>query len=570
MLRVIKNSPKGAAALGVLLLYLLVRIALPSADAMASIPEADTGVVEPLVPAGFFAEREPHVDQPSARNVSGEVADEPSPQLVETGTIARGTIAIDAALQGDLESLVSKWFQKASSASKGKLTGDGTQISVHVRSLVGSDTLASIQGERILRPASNLKVATSAAALLLLGSWGGGEYQTAFEGKGAISGGVLHGDLVVHAGGDPLVRDGSLGATESRLDEVAEALLAAGVRRIAGDIVLNEGDFLEPGIGPAWPSADQHWNDYCARAAGLTINGGVLVAQVTPGKSGAKASISVHPSPHGLERNYSVSTVSGTTSNVMVGATSSSVTVKGKIGSKLSSVVSDFAHPDPVGMFGTVLKDRITRANIQVDGGVVRRRGPPPGENILYMLTSPVLDSLVPINTHSNNGVADQLFFTLGHRIAGAGTREGGSEAIAKALALAGVDGAGLVQVDGSGLSRDNRISPSQLTALLQAVLKGLPNSDPVSQTFLNSLAVMGETGKLAKRMRGTLGEGHVFAKTGFIDGTSSLSGIAITPDGYGVIFSIIVNYPTLGSLNNVAWKPMQDEMVLRMLELKF
>jgi D-alanyl-D-alanine carboxypeptidase/D-alanyl-D-alanine-endopeptidase (penicillin-binding protein 4) len=242
--------------------------------------------------------------------------------------------------------------------------------------------------------------------------------------------------------------------------------------------------------------------------------------------------------------------------------------VKGKIGTKAGTIVSDFSHPDPVGMFGAVLWDRLARGGIQIDGSVVRRRGPPPGGNVIFTLTSPISDSLVPINTNSNNGVADQLFFALGHRVVNEGSREGASRAVKRAFELVGVDPTGHVQVDGSGLSRDNRISPNQLTGLLHAVLFGLIDSDPVSQEFLDSLAVMGESGTLSSRMRGTAGEGRIFAKTGFIDGTSSLSGIVITEDGVGVVFSIIVNYQTLGGLNNKAWKPMQDAMVLRMLKL--
>ena len=565
MRRAIRERPRSAAVIAALLLCFVVRFVIPGGGAKASVPGDYPSAGDPHVPAGFFS-GEGNPAEPEANRAS---AVSPLYERDAVEPIAHvGIEALDRELQSDLEALVGKWFQTASSASKGKLSGEGTQISVHVRELSSGNTLASIKGERILRPASNLKVATSAAALLLLGSWGGGEYQTAFEGAGEVSGGLLRGDLVVHAGGDPLVSTGSLGATENRLDEVAHALKKAGVNRISGDLVLNEGTFLVPGIGPAWPSSNQHWDDYCARAAGLTINGGVLVAQVAPSKSGAKAHVQVHPTPHGLRNNYSISTVAGAANDVRVGATTSSVTVKGKIGTKAGTIVSDFSHPDPVGMFGAVLWDRLARGGIQIDGSVVRRRGPPPGGNVIFTLTSPISDSLVPINTNSNNGVADQLFFALGHRVVNEGSREGASRAVKRAFEIVGVDPTGHVQVDGSGLSRDNRISPNQLTGLLHAVLFGLIDSDPVSQEFLDSLAVMGESGTLSSRMRGTAGEGRIFAKTGFIDGTSSLSGIVITEDGVGVVFSIIVNYQTLGGLNNKAWKPMQDAMVLRMLKL--
>ena len=531
-------------------------------------PEQST---DPKVPSGFFGAPAELTNETAEHRIEGAPSQDhrspsPDPRAMEAlGPLASGDRILDAALQSDLEAIIGRWFQTASKKSRGKLTGPDTQISVHVRELSDNSTLASVQGTRILRPASNLKVATSAAGLVLLGAMG--QYETPFEATGPIEAGVLRGDLIAHAGGDPLVRDGSQGATEARLDEVARALQAAGIRRISGNLVLNEGSFLEPGVGPSWPSANQHWDDYCALAAGLTVNAGVLVAEVAPRSAGAKASITVHPSPHGLSSNYGVSTVRGQANDVRVGATATKVTVKGKLGTSTGVVVSDFAHPDPVTLFGAVLKDRLKQAGIALGGKVIKRRGPPPAQEPLFVLRSPVADSLVPINTHSNNGVADQLFFTLGHRLGGGGTRAGSAKAITQAFQALGIDPTGHHQVDGSGLSRDNRISPVQLTGLLQAVLFGLLESDPLSRRYLDSLAVAGQSGTLATRLRSTPAAGQVFAKTGFIDGTSSLSGLAISPAGRGLVFSIIVNYPTVAGLNTSAWKPMQDEMVLRILE---
>ena len=520
------------------------------------------GGTDPRVPSGFFQSAEDPIQHAQARDINEPVFEAEHVLALEPQVPKPGSQ--DDALQSDLESIIGRWFQTASQKSRGKLKGPDTQISVHVRELSDNSTLASVKGNRILRPASNLKVATSAAGLVLLGATG--QYETVFETKGSVRDGILQGDLIVHAGGDPLAREGSQGATEGRLDEVATALQTGGIRRIAGDLVLNEGSFLDPGVGPSWPSSNQHWDDYCALAAGLTVNAGVLVAEVSPRKNASEASISVHPSPHGLSKSYGVTMVSGKVNDVRVGATTAKVTVKGKLGSSTGVVVSDFSHPDPVGLFGAVLTDRLKRAGITVGGKTIKRRGPPPVGEPFFVLRSAVADSLVPINTHSNNGVADQLFFTLGHRLGGGGTREASAAAIGLAFEALGIDPAGHHQVDGSGLSRDNRISPVQLTGLLQAVLFGLLESSPLSRRYLDSLAVAGQSGTLATRLRSTPAAGQVFAKTGFIDGTSSLSGIAISPAGRGLVFSIIVNYPTISGLNTSAWKPMQDEMVLRIL----
>ncbi|MDF1797900.1 MAG: D-alanyl-D-alanine carboxypeptidase/D-alanyl-D-alanine-endopeptidase [Planctomycetota bacterium] len=470
----------------------------------------------------------------------------------------------DTALETDLETLVDRWFVRAREVSGGKLTGPETEVSVHVRDLATGATIADLRGSRLMRPASNLKLLTTAAGLVLMGPEG--EFVTPFGITGRQSGAVVDGDLVVLAGGDPFCKDGSLGAVEARLDAVAEQLRQGGIRHIRGDLVLDEGDFLEPGIGPAWPSSNQHWADYCALAAGLTLNGGVLEARVTPGAVGAKASLEVHPAPHGLDTKYGVMTVPGTASRVLVGATTNRVTVSGKYGASNQPYEAAFRHPDPVGLFGAVLRDRLERGGISIDGETVRRRGPPEDLRLVGSLRSPITDSLVPINTHSNNGVADQLFFTLGHHFGGGGTRAGGQRAVVAALEQLGIDTAGLVQVDGSGLSRDNLVAPTHFTGLLAAALVDLDAGDLAARQYLQSLAIAGVTGTLERRMRGGPAQGRCFAKTGFIDGTSSLSGLVRTADGRDLVFSILVNYPSISSLNTRAWKPMQDAMVERLV----
>ena len=93
----------------------------------------------------------------------------------------------------------------------------------------------------------------------------------------------------------------------------------------------------------------------------------------------------------------------------------------------------------------------------------------------------------------------------------------------------------------GSGLSRDNRVSARQLTALVEGVLARDPTS---ARVFRESLAVAGRSGTLEKRLRGTAAEGRVFAKTGWIRGTSALSGYVETLEGALLCFSILVEYP--------------------------
>ena len=468
----------------------------------------------------------------------------------------------DAALQAAAEARIADAFALASKLSSGKAHAGNCTVTMCVRARGSLRELVSIGAGRALRPASNMKLATTAAALALLGP--GWSFSTDFEGSGPLEGGRPRGDLVVRAGGDPLWAPAGDGRAEPRLEALARELHLAGLRVVEGDLVLDPRSFAPPAPGPGWPPASQHWDDYCALAAAFTVNGGVLTATVTPGAPGAAARVEVHPSPTGIPPRHDVRTEKGGPLDVRVGATTAAVTVRGRVPADLGTWTTSFAHPDPVLLFESVLVDALEGAGIELRGGVRVQRDAP-GGLLLATLRSPLLDVLGPINTESVNPVADQLFLATGLAVAGEATRAGGRAATAEALRRLGVGSEGLVQVDGSGLSRDNRLSARQLVALQQAVL-GLDAA--TVEAWLDSLAVGGSTGTLEKRMLDPALLGRVRGKTGWIAGTSALAGVVTTPAGREYVFSILVDYPQeVGGLNRDCWKPMQDDLLALLVE---
>ena len=488
-------------------------------------------------------------------------------ELETDGRAADGLAGDDPAARSGrwnapLERIVGRWIQKAEDKSKGKANARTVRVAVHVRELASGVELAARGADVPQTPASNMKLVTTAAALALLGP--DVEFLTPFDALGPIEGGVLRGDLVLRACGDPVSEIDGDARVEGRLGRVARELHALGLRRVEGDLVLDEGAFLSPGPGPAWPSEDQHWQDFCALSGGFTLNGGVLQARVRSGKVGLAAELAVHPSPHGLRNNYGVKTTSSKRLDVRVGATRTTATVVGTIPAGTGLYLGEFSHPDPVQLFGNVLLSELSRAGIEIEGELRRQRDVARGRR-LAELRSPVIDTLKPINSDSRNGVADQLFFAVGFTVTGKGDREGGREAVATALARLGVPAHGFVQVDGSGLSRDNRVSARQVTALLAAVLA---NPDGSARLYRDSLAVGGERGTLQKRLRGEATRGRVWGKTGWISGVSALSGVLRNVHGDELVFSILVEYPAaLGGMNTSIFKPMQDEILTRLCE---
>ncbi len=154
------------------------------------------------------------------------------------------------------------------------------------------------------------------------------------------------------------------------------------------------------------------------------------------------------------------------------------------------------------------------------------------------------------INQQSNNGLADTLL-----------RRIGGPAAIRDALSKIGVSPAGYRQADGSGLSRQNLVTP---TATL-AVLRSMYTTAAGKEVFFASLPIAGQSGTLARRFRGTPAQGRVRAKTGTLRGVRALSGYLEHPEYGPLIFSIYANHPGQNqSLVNAI-----DQVVLRLTQVR-
>ncbi len=164
---------------------------------------------------------------------------------------------------------------------------------------------------------------------------------------------------------------------------------------------------------------------------------------------------------------------------------------------------------------------------------------------IVAEVTSSSLAALArSTNTFSLNFYAEMLLKAVGADERGVGTTAGGA-AVVKGFARQ--DGAVLKTQNGSGLSRADVASPRSVGALLAGMLN---EEDPVKQAFLDSLAVAGGTGTLARRMRGTAAQGNCIGKTGTLNGVSALSGYCeIGADGSGrfVVFSILMQKVDIG-----------------------
>jgi len=480
---------------------------------------------------------------------SARPAVRPSQPLAE---LSRALRAVDTGARA----IVARWTESARQISQNKVHAGNVAIAVCVRELGRAESgEVDLGAARSLLPASNLKLVTTAAALTLLGpDW---EFQTRVEGSGPIRNGVLEGDLVLRAAGDPLFDPQLRGDCDALFEPLLARLSELGVTAIQGDLVLDEGAFADPTPAPGWPSASQHWAEYCALSGGFSVNRGCLHAHVTPTSPGQLANVGVFPRGHGLVERFGVRSVADKKNAVNVGANATGVTVSGQIPARSGAWDGPFAAPDPVALFGNVLHSALERRGIVLGGRLVRRRHAPGGTE-LFTLRTPLWTYLDEVNAQSTNAVADQLLLAMGNELIGEGTREAGARATRDALAALGVSTEGFELVDGSGLSRGNRVSARQIVALLDSVAQ---RDAATANRYVGSLATPGRAGTLDDRMTSSLTAGRVRAKTGYINGVSALSGYVERDDGRTFVFSILVNYPHTDGLHRNCWRNMQDEI---------
>ncbi|HTF89091.1 MAG TPA: D-alanyl-D-alanine carboxypeptidase/D-alanyl-D-alanine-endopeptidase [Planctomycetota bacterium] len=453
-----------------------------------------------------------------------------------------------------IRSIVEQGRSEASRLSKGHVSAGEVHVAVHLRD-PSSGAEFGIDSARAMRPASNMKIATTVAALTLLGpDW---EFVTPIEARGTLEAGRLEGDLVLRASGDPLFDADGEGSVERLLAPALDELERSGLRTVSGNLVLDEGSFDNPAPPAGWPGASQRYQEFCALSGGFSANRGCLTIRVAPTSIGSAAEVAVQPAGFGLERQFSAATVASGKLSIGFDARRTGLIVRGNIPRSSPPFVGSCPVPDPVELFASVLRHELKARGISIAGATLRERNTPRG-NLLARIRTPLSSYLVPINQESNNAVADQLYLATANTFLSNASRSGAEAASLAALERLHVTGDGFRQIDGSGLSDLNRVSARQLTALIQAVVCGEPRT---ARIYRSSLAVGGVSGTLDGRMRGAKVKGRVSAKTGFIGGTSALSGIVKTRDEGELVFSILVNYDEFGGLNSSVWKPMEDEI---------
>ena len=426
--------------------------------------------------------------------------------------------------------------------------------SVLVVSLEEGDTLFAKDEARFLAPASNMKIATTAAALHFLGP--AFRYQTFVFADGPIESGVLRGDLILYGTGDPGISDRFYRNRTDVFEAFADQIAEAGITRIEGAVVGDATYFSGPELGPEWDPRDlNEW--FAASVSALSFNENIVTLQIRPSaRLGFPPRIETIPFGFPLDVSNRAETVQGRPRpNLWLDRVepTAQIRVDGEIRQGGPDIWRRLTVPDPALFAARALREVLISNGIGVraperavhvaaESRITGRESWAPGfvgsdePQILAHHTSPeLLQYLTVVNHESHNLLAETIIKTIGKIATGEGSFEGGARAVQSfATKQAGIEDDQIIAVDGSGLSKSNRTSAGALVALLLHVA--------ASNNWDAFISTLPEAGRSLRRMYGTRAARNLRAKTGTIDGVSALTGIVTTRDGETLIFSILSN----------------------------
>ena len=437
----------------------------------------------------------------------------------------------------------------------------GASVGVAVHSLASGALYYGRGADVGLAPASNLKLITLYLAFATLGP--DFQFETPVLADGPlVEGGRLEGNLWVRGSGDPTLRPSFFESEDDSapLAPFVQALQLQGVRSVRGDLVVDARAFDGELIPQGWPR-DQLGEEYAAPVSALGLNGNCVRVLVSSLRNSAfhselRPEVSGWRVAHDLTRSndknlFKVGLLPPDAKGVL--------RLRGSLGDAVRGASVRTTVPDPPLYFGLALHAALARAGISIEGRV---RPPGDGEKlaekarVLYTRRSPLLPALVLCGKESDNLIAEQLLRACAFVRYGHGSLANGARLVDELARELGLAEQPRRIVDGSGLSRDDVVTPQLLVAVLARAYAAAWRDD-----YVRCLPISGVDGTLDRRMNEPAMQYRVRAKTGYISRVSGLSGylLAGDPEGGDVFaFSFLMN-GFKGS--NAEMKKLQDDL---------
>ncbi|MDR3763411.1 MAG: D-alanyl-D-alanine carboxypeptidase/D-alanyl-D-alanine-endopeptidase [Acidobacteriota bacterium] len=432
---------------------------------------------------------------------------------------------------------------------------------IAVEDLATGAVVYSHDAERLFTPASNAKLFTTATAWARLGA--AYQFHTTLESATAPDQyGRLAGDLVLVGRGDPNLSGRALpyeGKTQrpfppdQALAALADQLAARGVKVIDGDLVADDSFYSNERYGQGWAQNDLVW-EYGAAVSALAINDNAVFVNIKPGaKEGDRAFVSLAPAAEYFDIDNRITT--SATGERKLGLQrelgSRHVELWGAIPLTDAGTSLAVALEDPAEYCARLLHELLLRRGIEMHGKVRVHHSATPPESaplaaparvvLAEHVSAPLGQDLMVINKVSQNLHAEMLLRLLGREKGTGGSIAGGLQVVKEFLSEAGISPDEFAFYDGSGLSRQNLVTPHATVKLLRYSAQ-----QPWGADFAATLPVAGTDGTLAGRLKSLPAGAVVQAKTGTLDHVNAISGYLTTVRGERYAFAIFCNNNTL------------------------
>ena len=391
-------------------------------------------------------------------------------------------------------------------------------ISLDVRNANTGEKILSLNSHKPRNPASAIKILTTLSALEILGP--SYQWQTRYLADGAIENGVLKGNLVMQGGGDPFL-------IIERFWHQVQSIRQRGIHTIRGDLVIDDGyfDIAQHDRGAFDNQPDRLYN---VGPDAVLVNFSATTFILSP--LGNRIRIIADPPLAGLVIENDIKSKRGKCTNPESGWRIDGIRRKN------DRVIVKFVGSYPAGCGEHSISRAIlsnheyafrlfkylwTDSSGQILGGYRVSTTPAGATEILDYPSQPLTDIITGINKYSNNIMSRQLFLGLdAQRQVKPGTLEGSRQRIEEWLTANAMSMPELFVDNGSGLSRDTRISADNLSQLLQHGWNSNYHAE-----FLSSFALSSLDGTMRKRPGEPGSEGRFRIKTGWLHGVRSMAG---------------------------------------------